>query len=95
MRRFVVCLALLAGFMTVCFVPDPVVIAQAAIVPFIEVSEGKDGKFRFNVRMAKGKLLATSGPTGYASEKDALKAIDDLKEALKTAIVLPTKKSKK
>jgi uncharacterized protein YegP (UPF0339 family) len=59
------------------------------------VNEGKDGKFRFNVPSAEGKLLATSGPTGYADEKTALKAIEDLKMALKTAKVMPTKKAKK
>jgi uncharacterized protein YegP (UPF0339 family) len=98
MRQLLVCLALLAGFMTVCSVPDTAVVAQekkAAKDPYIEVSEGKDGKFRFNVRSTEGKLLAMSGPTGYATEKDAHKAIEDLKTALKTAKVMPTKKSTK
>jgi uncharacterized protein YegP (UPF0339 family) len=66
-----------------------------AKTPFIEVAEGKDGKFRFNVRSEAGKLLATSGPTGFATEKDALKTIEDLKTALKTAKVMPTKKATK
>jgi hypothetical protein len=52
-------------------------------------------KFRFSVRSGEGKLLAMSGPTGYGSEKDALKAIEDLKTALKTARVTPIKKAKK
>jgi uncharacterized protein YegP (UPF0339 family) len=59
------------------------------------VTEGKDGKFRFTVRSGDGKLLAMSGPTGYADEKAALKAIEDLKTALKTAKVMPTKKATK
>jgi uncharacterized protein YegP (UPF0339 family) len=97
MRQLVVCLALLAGFAAVvCIVPDTAVIAQGTKKePYIEVNEGKDGKFRFNVRNAEGKLLAQSGPTGFADEKTALKAIEDLKTALKTAKVMPTKKAKK
>jgi uncharacterized protein YegP (UPF0339 family) len=97
MRQFVVCLALLAGFAAVvCSVPDTAVVAQGTKkTPHIEVSESKDGKFRFTVRSGDGKLLAMSGPTGHADEKNALKAIEDLKAALKTAKITPTKKSPK
>ncbi|MGD9713071.1 MAG: hypothetical protein AB7V46_13510 [Thermomicrobiales bacterium] len=35
----------------------------------IEIGEGKDGKFRFFVRNGDGKLLAMSGPGGFASKK--------------------------
>jgi len=51
----------------------------------IEISEGKDGKFRFSIRNAEGKYLGGSGPVGFASEKDARTAIDDLKKVLATA----------
>jgi uncharacterized protein YegP (UPF0339 family) len=98
MRQLLVCLALLAGFVAVATVPDAPVVAQGAKdstkAPHIDVTEGKDGKYRFTVRSGAGKLLAMSGPTGYATEKDALKAIDDLKTALKTAKTNPTKKAK-
>jgi uncharacterized protein YegP (UPF0339 family) len=96
MRQFVVCLALLAGFAIICAVPDAAVVAQdKSKGPHINVTEGKDGKYRFTVRSGEGKLLAMSGPTGYASEKDALKAIEDLKTALKTAKIMPAKKATK
>jgi hypothetical protein len=36
-----------------------------------------------------------SGPNGYATEKDAMKAIEDLKVALKTAKVVTKKKGGK
>jgi len=61
----------------------------------IEVVQGaKDGKFRFFVRDADGKLLAMCSPSGFASEKDAKEAIDDLKDVLRTAKVT-TKKADK
>lgn len=53
----------------------------------IEIGEGKDGKFRFFVRNADGKLLAMSGPGGFATAKDAEEAIDDLKEVVAKAKV--------
>jgi uncharacterized protein YegP (UPF0339 family) len=96
MRQVVVCLALLALFIGIAAVPNNVASAQKdAKAPYIEVAEGKDGKFRFTVRTGGSRLLATSGPTGFATEKDALKAIEDLKTALKTAKVMPPKKAKK
>ncbi len=97
MRQMIVCFRLFAGFVAFCAVPDRAVIAQGAKdkAPYIEVAEGKDGKYRFTVRTGEGKLLAMSGPTGYASEKDALKAIEDLKSAVVKAKVMPTKKAKK
>jgi uncharacterized protein YegP (UPF0339 family) len=94
MRQLVVCLFLFALFAIVAVVPSNNAVAQKdAKVPYIEVNESsKDGKFRFVIRNADGKMLAMSGPTGFATEKDAHKAIEDLKTALKTAKVMPTKK---
>jgi uncharacterized protein YegP (UPF0339 family) len=62
----------------------------------IEINEGKDGKFRFNVRDANGKLLAQSSLAGFASVKDAEAGIDTLKEVISTAKVVtnPKKKAK-
>lgn len=48
----------------------------------VEVNEGKDGKFRLNIRDPDGKLLVMSGPTGYATKDDAVKVLDRLKAAL-------------
>ena len=96
MRQLVVCLALLAAFIIVSGASFTGALAQdKSKGPYIEVSEGKDGKYRFSVRSGEGKLLAMSGPTGYADEKAALKAIDDLKTALKTAKVISARKAKK
>jgi uncharacterized protein YegP (UPF0339 family) len=95
MRRFAVCLCLLALFTSFAFMPHNVAVAQKDIAkgPYIEVAEGKDGKFRFTVRSADGKMLALSG--AHSTEKGALKAIEDLKTALKSAKILPTKTSPK
>jgi uncharacterized protein YegP (UPF0339 family) len=56
----------------------------------IEISEGKDGKFRFTIRNAEGKFLALSG--AHASEKDAKAAVEELREVVADAKV--TKKAK-
>ncbi len=61
----------------------------------IEVNEGKDEKFRFVIRDADGKLLAMSGPTGFATREDAIKALETLKEALPTAKIAAPKKEEK
>lgn len=51
----------------------------------IEISEGKDSKFRFSIRNADGKYLGGSGPVGFPTEAAARTAIDDLKKVLATA----------
>ena len=53
----------------------------------IEVTKGKDDKYRFFVRDADGKLLAMSGPGGFATVKDAEEAIAQLKETVAKAKV--------
>lgn len=58
--------------------------AKAGVV---EIAKGKDDKFRFFVRDAEGKLLAMSGPGGFATTKEAQAAIDDLKEVISKAKV--------
>jgi uncharacterized protein YegP (UPF0339 family) len=61
--------------------------------PVIEINESaKDGRFRFVIRDADGKYLAGSLVNGYATEKDALKAIEDLKSALSKGTVVKQKK---
>jgi hypothetical protein len=60
----------------------------------IEIGEGKDGKFRFFVRNGEGKLLAMSGPTGFASAKDAEAAVRELREVVSKAKVTTLKKGK-
>ena len=61
----------------------------------IEIQEGGDGKFRFFVRNADDKLLAMSSPGGYATEKDARAALDDLKDVIGKAKIHKTKKEPK
>lgn len=70
----------------------------AAKAGTIEVSEGKDGKFRFTIRDAEGKFLALSG--AHEKKEDAMKAIETLKEVLPKATVTtaakkPAEKSEK
>ncbi|MCC6421404.1 MAG: hypothetical protein IT429_24455 [Gemmataceae bacterium] len=77
--------------------PEPVE-AQAkkgGAAGVIEVGEGKDGKFRFFVRDGDGKLLAMSGPGGFASVKEAEAAVDRLKEVVSKAKVAILKKDSK
>jgi hypothetical protein len=54
----------------------------------IEIAKGKDDKFRFFVRDSEGKLLAMSGPGGFATAKDTETAIDELKEVVAKAKVV-------
>lgn len=61
----------------------------------IEIGEGKDGKFRFSVRDADGKYLGGSGPIGYPTKADAVKAIETLKEVIATAKVVDAPKDEK
>jgi hypothetical protein len=79
--------------------PDPVVgqkkKAASSAVGVIEIGEGKDGKFRFFVRDDGGKLLAMSGPGGFATVKDAQTAIEHLKDVISTAKVTTIKKKTK
>jgi hypothetical protein len=53
----------------------------------IEIAKGRDDKFRFFVRDGEGKLLAMSGPGGFASPKEAEAAIDELREVVAKAKV--------
>jgi uncharacterized protein YegP (UPF0339 family) len=51
----------------------------------IEISKGKDDKYRFFVRDGDGKLVAMSGPGGFETTKDAEAAIEHLKEVVAKA----------
>ncbi len=57
----------------------------------IEITEGKDGKFRFNIRNADGKYLGGSGLVGYNSEKEVRAAIEEMKNILATAVIVKGK----
>ena len=61
----------------------------------IEITQGKDDKYRFFVRDGEGKLLAMSGPGGFETVKDAQKAVDTLKDVIRTAKVSISKKDGK
>jgi uncharacterized protein YegP (UPF0339 family) len=71
--------------------------AEPAGAAAIEIAEGKDGKFRFFVRDAEGKVLAMSSPSGFATAKDAQAAVDQLKAAVakaKVSVAKPETKTK-
>jgi len=57
----------------------------------IEIKEGKDSKFRYFVRDGDGKLLAMSGPTGFATAEDAEKSIAELRTVVVKAKVVTVK----
>jgi hypothetical protein len=108
MRKLIVCVALLAAMACMTAVPSADILAQGAKKDkkdkkagkedskgaVIEVTEGKDGKFRFFVRNAEGKLLAMSSPGGFATAKEAEKAVEDLKDVMRTAKVTHGKSKK-
>ncbi len=56
-----------------------------AAVGTVIIAAGKDGKYRFQVRTAEDKYVCGSG--AYATEKDAIAAVDDLKQILPAAKV--------
>jgi hypothetical protein len=58
-----------------------------AKIGVIEITKGKDDKFRFFVRDGDGKLLAMSSPGGFESPKEAEAAIDRLKQVVAKAKV--------
>ena len=105
MRKLLLCVMLIFGIASFSGWTNPPTLAQGTKkekdkvtkksgTGVIEVAEGKDGKFRFFVRDADGKLLAMSSPSGFASEKDAKEAINDLKEVIRTAKVTGKKTDK-
>jgi len=96
MKKLVACLLLVCAIAALNVTQRPLSVAQdvkkdavkkddKGAAGTIEISEGKDSKFRFSVRNAEGKYLGGSGPVGFATEKDARAAIDDLKKVLITA----------
>ena len=48
----------------------------------IELSEGKDGKYRYGFRDADGKYLGGSGPGGYDTKADAEKGLAKLRQVI-------------
>jgi uncharacterized protein YegP (UPF0339 family) len=104
-KRIVCCLALVAGMAGLAVGPalapaqDKKDVKKEArgtksATGVIEINEGKDGKFRFVIRDGDGKLLAMSGPTGFATREDAGKAVETLKAVLPGAKVVAGKKGK-
>jgi len=97
MRKLYVCVALLAAG-AVCGLSGRDALAQGKKdkdAGTIEISKGKDGKFRFSVRSADDKFLGGSGPKGLDSEKAARAAVDELKTVLAKAKLTKEKDAKK
>jgi uncharacterized protein YegP (UPF0339 family) len=100
MRKLLVGVMLVVCMVAFSAVTSPVAVAQVkkdkdkkgAKGGHIEIGEGKDGKFRYSVRNAEGKFLA--GSAAYATEAEAKKGIEELKEVLKTATVVHKGKTK-
>ena len=63
------------------------------VVGRIEVGEGKDDKFRFFV-YGDDKLIAMSGPGGYATKAEAEKAVDELRAVLNSTTKISPHKGK-
>jgi len=100
MYKLLACVLLLGGIAALGGIDAPRGMAQVkkdakkddkAGAGTIEIAQGKDGKFRFAVHNAQGKYIGGSGAVGFATEKDAVAAIDELKKVLATAKVTTKK----
>jgi len=98
MRRLLGLVATVALLAIVCAATNPTAMAQKdkdkkkGGPGTVEISEGKDGKFRLTIRDADGKFLALSA--AHATEKEARAAIDELRDALAKAKVVVKKAEK-
>lgn len=96
MRKALLVGCVLLGFLVIRDTGSDAVVAQGKkAAGVIEIGEGKDGKFRFFVRDSEGKLLAMSGPGGFASVDDAKTAIESLRDVVAKAKVTMAKKKSK
>jgi hypothetical protein len=93
MSKVLRCLALVAAMAAVSATAVSVADAQGKgkTTGIVEVSEGKDGKFRLIVRDSDNKYLATSA--AFATKEDAMKGLSRLKEVLQNPTIT-NKKSK-
>jgi hypothetical protein len=93
MSKLMRCLALVAAMAAVSATAVSVADAQGKgkSTGVVEVSEGKDGKFRLIVRDSDNKYLATSA--AFATKDDAMKGLSRLKEVLQNPTIT-NKKSK-
>lgn len=66
---------------------------KKAAAGVVEFKQGKDDKYRFTVRDGDGKFLAMSGPGGFETKAEAVKALEALKDALATAKAVDVKKA--
>ena len=57
--------------------------AAVAKASTVKIGEGNDGKFRFSIYDADDKFLAMSGANTFESKADAVKGLQELKDALK------------
>jgi uncharacterized protein YegP (UPF0339 family) len=91
MSKLLRCLALVAAMAAVSATAVSVADAQGKgkTTGVVEVSEGKDGKFRLIVRDSNKKFLATSA--AFATKDDAMKGLSRLKEALQNPTVVDKK----
>jgi hypothetical protein len=106
MRKLLVCAVMLAVVVVFSAPTNPTALAQekkgketgkATKGGFgvIEIRQSeKDEKFRFFVLDAEGKTLAMSVGAGFVTEKDAMAAVDHLKEAISRAKVTMKKAAK-
>jgi hypothetical protein len=97
MRTFIVCVLML-GALALFSVPATVTAQKdkgKGAGGTIEISEGKDGKFRFTVRDAEGKFLANSGANNFATEKEARAGVEEFKAVVAKAKVSVAKKTDK
>lgn len=100
MSKLARCLALVAAMLAVSVFALSIAEAQekgkkatGKTTGIVEVNEGKDGKYRFNVRDNDGKLLAQSALTGFATKDDAMKGLEKLKDALENPKITTGKKA--
>ena len=89
MSKLARCLALVAAMATVSVAALSVADAQekgkkaaGKTTGFVDVQEGKDGKYRLIIKNSDEKFLAQSSPISFATKDAALKGVEKLKAAL-------------
>jgi|GEM_PF-5070194 len=89
MKKILACCCLLGGLAAASLLESPATAqGKKSAAGSIIVRQNKAGKYIFQVKNSEDKYVCGSLPAGYATEKEALDALDDLKKIV--AEVKPT-----
>lgn len=81
MKKLLACLTLVGGLGAAAFLETPATAqSKKSGTGSIKVLQNKAGKYYFQIRNGEDKFLCQSAPGGYATEKEALAALEELKK---------------